>query len=68
MIRQQNADTMVLASVHAYGRYSPLDDRHFEYYQGSECLSQAHWLGPWCQHSDDELRLRQNHQEVGASV
>jgi hypothetical protein len=22
----------------------PLDVRHFEYYQGGECLSNAHWL------------------------
>jgi hypothetical protein len=45
-----------------------MDVRHFEHYQGGECLSNAHWLGPWGQHFDDELRLRQNHrknQEVG---
>ena len=47
---------------------SPLDVRHFEYNQAGECLSWAHWLGPWRQHFDDELRLLQNHrknQEVG---
>jgi hypothetical protein len=52
---------------------TPLDVRHFEYFQGGECLSNAHWLGPWRQHFDDELRLYtpkslENHrknQEVG---
>jgi hypothetical protein len=30
------------------------DVRHFEYFQGGECLSNAHWLGPWRQHFDAE--------------
>ena len=50
---------------------SPLDVRHFEYNQAGECLSWAHWLGPWRQHFDDELRLLQNHrktQEVGFCI
>jgi hypothetical protein len=60
MIHHQNADAMVLSSARLRG--IPLDVRHFEYYdQGGECLSNAHWLGPWRQHFDDELRLRQNH-------
>ena len=40
------------------------DIRHFEYYQGGECLSNAHWLGPWRQHFDDELRLHQNNWKI----
>jgi hypothetical protein len=43
---------------------TPLDVRHFEYFQGGACLSNAHWLGPWRQHFDDELRLRQNHWKI----
>jgi hypothetical protein len=56
---------MVLASVHLRGL---LDIRHFEYYQGGECLSNAHLLGPWRQHLMTNYGLRQNHrknQEVG---
>jgi hypothetical protein len=29
-----------------------------------EYLPNAHWLGPWRQHFDDELRLRQNHWKI----
>jgi hypothetical protein len=46
MIHHQNADAMGLASALMRG-ITPLDVRHFEYYQGGECLSNAHWLGPW---------------------
>jgi hypothetical protein len=53
MIHHQNADAMGLASARLRG--IPLDVRHFEYYQGDECLSNAHCLGPWRQHFDDEL-------------
>ena len=63
MIHHQNADAMVLASAGLRG-IPPLDVRHFEYYQGDKCLSNAHWLGPWRQHFDDELRLRQNHSKI----
>ena len=65
MIRHQNADsTMVLASV-LMGGIPPWMPVILNIIKG---VKQAHWLGPWCQHSDDELRLRQNHEEVGASV
>jgi hypothetical protein len=37
--------------------------RHFEYYQGGECLSNAHWLGPWRQHLMTNYGLRQNHRK-----
>ena len=63
MIRHQNADVMGLATALMRG-IAPLDVRHFEYFQGGECLSNAHWLGPWRQHFDDELRLRQNHWKI----
>ena len=33
-------------------------------YQGGECLSNAHWLGPWRQHFEDELRLPQNRWKI----
>jgi hypothetical protein len=69
MIHHQNADAMVLVSALVRG-ITPLDVRHFEYFQGGECLSNAHWLGP-SHHFDDELRLRQNHrknQEVGLLI
>jgi hypothetical protein len=46
MIHRQNADAMVLASARLRG-IPPLDVCHFEYYQGGECLSNAHWLRPW---------------------
>jgi hypothetical protein len=61
MIHHQNADAMVLARLRGI---PPLDVCHFEYYQRGECLSNAHWLGPWRQHFDDELRLRQNHWKI----
>jgi hypothetical protein len=68
----QNADAMVLASVRLRGIPPPLDVHHFEYYQVGECLSNAHWLGPWRQHLMTNYGLRQNHrknigktQEVG---
>jgi hypothetical protein len=55
VIRHQNADTMVLASALMRGiPIPPLDVRHFEYYQGGECLSYPHWLGSWRQHFDDK--------------
>jgi hypothetical protein len=43
---------------------SPLDIRDFEYCHWGECLSNAHWLGPWRQQFDDESRLRQNHWKI----
>ena len=63
MIHHQNADAMVLASVRLRG-IPPLDIRHFEYYQGGECLSNAHWLGPWRQHLMTNYGLRQNHRKI----
>jgi hypothetical protein len=60
MIHHQNADAMGIASALMRG-ITLLDVRHFQYFQGGECLSNAHWLGPWRQHFDDELRLCQNH-------
>ena len=63
MIHHQNADAMVLASARLRG-IPPLDIRHFEYYQGGECLSNAHWLGPWRQHLMTNYGLRQNHRKI----
>ena len=62
MIHHQNADAMVLASARLRG-IPPLDVHHFEYYQGGECLSNAHWLGPWRQHLMTNYGLRQNHRK-----
>ena len=47
-----------------FERHSPLDVRHFEYYQGGECLSNAHWLGPWREHLVTNYGLRQNHRKI----
>ena len=66
MIHHQNADAMVLASVRLRG-IPPLDIHHFEYYQGGECLSNAHWLGPWRQHLMTNYGLRQNHRKLNHS-
>jgi hypothetical protein len=64
MIHHQNAIAMGLASALMRG-ITPLDVCQFEYFQGGgECFSNAHWLGPWRQHFDDELRLRQNHWKI----
>ena len=63
MIHHQNADAMVLASARLRG-IPPLDIRHFEYYQGGECFSNAHWLGPWRQHLMTNYGLRQNHRKI----
>jgi hypothetical protein len=63
MIHHQNADAMVLASVRLRGIPS-LDVHHFEYYQGGECLSNVHWLGPWRQHLMTNYRLCQNHRKI----
>jgi hypothetical protein len=63
MIHHQNADAMVLASARLRGIPS-LDVHHFEYYQGGECLSNAHWLGPWRQHVMTNYGLRQNHRKI----
>jgi hypothetical protein len=60
----QNADAMVLASARLRGIPPPLVVRLFNIIRGGECLSNAHWLGPWGQHFDDELRLRQNHWKI----
>jgi hypothetical protein len=54
MIHHQNADAMGLIQC-AYARHYPSGRRHFEYFQGGECLSNAHWLGPCRQHFDDEF-------------
>jgi hypothetical protein len=43
MIHHQNADTMGLASALMRG-ITPLDIRHFKYFQGGECLSNVHQL------------------------
>jgi hypothetical protein len=51
---------MVLASARLRG----IHVRHFEYYQGGECLSNAHWLGPWRQHLMTNYGLRQNHRKI----
>jgi hypothetical protein len=63
MIHHQNADAMVLASARLRGILPP-DIRHFAYYQGGECLSNAHWLGPWRQHLMTNYGLRQNHRKI----
>jgi hypothetical protein len=63
MIHHQNADAMVLASARLRG-IPPLDVHHFEYYQGGECLSNAHWLGPCRQHLMTNYGLRQNHRKI----
>ena len=63
MIHHQNADVMVLASAHLRG-IPPLDVCHFEQYQGGECFSNPHWLGPWRQHLMTNYGLRQNHRKI----
>jgi hypothetical protein len=47
-----------------FERHPPLDVNHFEYYQGGECLSYVHWLGPWHQHLMTNYRLRRNHRKI----
>jgi hypothetical protein len=47
----------------AYERHYPPGRRPFLIFSGGECLSNVHWLGPWRQHFDDELRLCQNHRK-----
>ena len=54
---------LIQSTIRSVG-ITPLDVRHFEYFQGRECLSNAHWLGSWRQRFDDELRLRQNHWKI----
>ena len=48
-----NADAMVLASVRLRGIHPP-DIIQNGGHPGGECLSNAHCLGPWRQHFDDE--------------
>ena len=61
MIHHQNADATVPASALMRG-ITPLDIRHFEYFQGvNASQTRALAISPWRQHFDDELRLRQNH-------
>jgi hypothetical protein len=47
-----------------FKRHPPLDVQHFEYYQGGECLSNAHWLGPWRLYLMTNYGLRQNHRKI----
>jgi hypothetical protein len=63
MIHHQNADAMVLASARLRG-IPPWTSAILNNYQGGECLSNAHRLGPWRRHFDDELRLPQNHWKI----
>jgi hypothetical protein len=58
--RPQNKDT-VLASVRLRG--IPSCTSAILNIKG-EYLSNAHWLGPWRKHFDDELRLRQNRWKI----
>jgi hypothetical protein len=44
---------MVLASARLRGIHPP-DNIQKGGRPGGECLSNAHWLGPWRQHFDDE--------------
>ena len=44
---------MVLASARLRGIHPP-DNIQNGGRPGGECLSNAHWLGPWRQHFDDE--------------
>ena len=44
---------MVLASARLRGIHPP-DNIQNGGCPGGECLSNAHWLGPWRQHFDDE--------------
>jgi hypothetical protein len=44
---------MVLASARLRGIHPP-DNIQNDGCPGGECLSNAHWLGPWRQHFDDE--------------
>jgi hypothetical protein len=46
----KNADAMVLPSALMRGTHPPDIQNSVQ----GECLSQAHWLGPWRQHFDDE--------------
>jgi hypothetical protein len=58
---------MVLVSARLRG-IPHLDVRHFEYYQGGECLSNAPWLGPWRQNFSVTPKSLENHrknQKVG---
>jgi hypothetical protein len=67
MIHLQNADVMVLASALMRGiipQCYPLDIRHFEYFQGGECLSNAHWQWPWRQHLMTNYELCPNHRKI----
>ena len=48
-----NADAMVLASACLRGIHPPDIIQNGER-PGGECLLNAHWLGPWRQHFDDE--------------
>ena len=48
-----NADAMVLASARLRGIHPP-DNIQNDERPGGECLLNAHWLGPWRQHFDDE--------------
>jgi hypothetical protein len=67
MIHHQNADAICVGLASALMRgITPLHVRHFEYFRGGvcKCLFNAHWLGPWRKHFDNELRLRQNHWKI----
>ena len=54
MICHENADAMILASALMRG-IPPWTSAILNIIRGGECLSNAHWLGPWRQHFDDEL-------------
>jgi hypothetical protein len=61
MIRHENADG---PSQCAYEKRPPWMSTILNIIRGGECLSNAHWLGPWRQHFNDELRLRQNRWKI----
>jgi hypothetical protein len=60
MIHHQNADAMVLASARLRG----IPPWTSAILNGDECLSNAHWLGPWRQHLMTNYGLRQNHRKI----
>ena len=62
MIHHQNADAMVLASARLRG-IPPWTSAILNIIRG-ECLSNAHWLGPWRQHLMTNYGLRQNHRKI----
>jgi hypothetical protein len=48
----------------AFERHFPPGHPPFWILSGGECLSNAHWLGPWRQHLMTNYGLRQNHRKI----